>query len=296
MLKLKSSRLSMAVPLVAAIILVAGGVAVASNMGVKMHKGLPFARAGAVGNNWTSLAFRSPYSNAGILCTQTGMTSTGLFRATVTRVDPVTGAQTQASCGTAGATSLTLTPGLGVIIRQPLQCSDGTGNCAAVAFGGACPDGTGTCTAGPGTVTAAGSSIHIVGAHDPALTLNVTRAGAGSNGDFLYATVFHATATNFQQICDQIGMTNTGLFRGTVQRLAASTGTTIQRSCGTAAAAAEALVLGEAIKLRQPLVCSDNTGNCTGIAFGAACSDGSGTCTAGTPVAPGVLPFTPQHF
>jgi len=303
MLRLKSSRLSVAVPIVTAIILIAGGVAVASNMGFKMHKGLPFARAGTIGTNLTSLPFRSPYNNSGILCTQTGLTSTGLFRATVARIDPVTGVSTQVTCGTAPATAQVLTPGLGVYIRQPLQCSDGTGNCATVAFGGACPDGSGTCTAGPGTVTAAGSSIHIVGAHDPGLTLNITRAGAGTNGSFPYATVYHTTATNMQMICDQIGMTSTGLFRGTVFRLRASDGTPIQRSCGPAGgpAALEPLVLGEAIILRQPLLCSDNTGNCTGIAFGVACSDGTGVCTSGTPVGTvgnqfPVLPFTPQHF
>jgi hypothetical protein len=357
MLRLKSSRLNMAVPVVAAIILVAGGVAIASNMGFKMHKGLAFTSTGQTGNNLTSLPFRSPYNNAGVLCTQTGLTSTGLFRAVVVRFDAVTGAPNQASCGTAGATALTLSPGLGAMIRQPVQCSDASGSCSLVCsdntgsctspavlggpcndgtgicvtnvcsdgtgtcpppafvggpcsdgtgtcthtFGRLCGDGTGTCTAGPGVVTAAGSSIHIVGSHDPALTLNITRSSAGTGGSFLYATVLHATATNKQELCNQIGMTNTGLLRGTVLRLRASDGTPIQTSCGTAASAAEALVLGEAYLLRQPLICSDNTGLCTGIAFGLACSDGSGTCTAGTPVGTvgsqtPVLPFTPQHF
>jgi hypothetical protein len=65
----KKSHLTMAVVLVAATMLIAGGVAVASNTGFKINKPLAIAGGGSIGNNWTSIPYFHPYTNGAGLCT-----------------------------------------------------------------------------------------------------------------------------------------------------------------------------------------------------------------------------------
>src|SRR5213594_4041123 len=75
MLRFKSHP-TVAVLVAAALILAAGGAAVASNMAFKFNKPLVLVPGGAAtqtGNNWTSIPFNNPYPNINGFCTQTGL-------------------------------------------------------------------------------------------------------------------------------------------------------------------------------------------------------------------------------
>src|SRR5213594_1155923 len=62
MTRIKTMRSAVAVLLAAALILAAGGAAVASNMGFKLNMALAAAGAGAVGDNWVSIPYNNPYT------------------------------------------------------------------------------------------------------------------------------------------------------------------------------------------------------------------------------------------
>lgn len=218
----KTSRLTVAVLVVAVAMLIAGGASVASNMGFKMNKPLVFSGAGQIGSNWTSVPYNNPYGNAGQLCSQTGLTSALLPRATITVLNETTGAFTQVSCGTPAANGLALIPGKGLAIRQS------------------------------STPAGAPSSIIIVGSHNPSLSLTIPDAGAGQIGSFWFAVPYHTTAVTAADLCSSIGLTSATLPRATVSRLNPSTGAFTQVSCGTAAATGLSLVLGEHVALREP--------------------------------------------
>lgn len=216
----KKSHFTMAFALVAAVMILAGSVAIASNTGFKINKPLALGGAGAIGNNWTSIPYFSPYTNGAALCTQLGLVSTGLTRAALTKIDPVGGGATSATCGTAGAGTFTWSGGQGVRIRNI-----GTG---------------------------APTSTIIVGSHNPSLSLTIPDSGAGNVGSFWFAVPYHTTAITAADLCTSIGLTSSGLNRGSVGRLNATTGGFTSASCGTAAAGTLTLVLGEAVRLREP--------------------------------------------
>lgn len=219
----QKSRVALAVVALAAVIMVAGGVAVASNVGFKINKSLALTSTGEKGNNWLSLPYFNPYGNFGTFCTAVGLVSTGLgARAQGAVVNPVTGAiSAPVNCGTAGAAALTLTPGLGIRVRN----------------------------AGVG----APASIIIVGSHNPALALTVPDSGTGAAGDFWFAVPYHTTAANANDLCLSSGFTSTGLSRASIQRFDAVAGAvSAPVNCGTAGATNFILNLGEAIKVREP--------------------------------------------
>lgn len=216
------SRMSLAVVLVAATLLVAGGVAVASNTGFKINKPLTVVVGSTqVGNNWTSIPYFNPYGNGGALCTQLGLASTGGTRAILLKIDPLSGTSISANCGTAGATSFTWNQGQGVRIRN-----QGTG---------------------------APTSAIIVGSHNPAASLTVPAAVAGSAiiGNFWFAVPYHTTAITAADLCASVGLASAGAARGSVGRLNAATGAFTTANCGTAGATSLTLVLGEAVRLRS---------------------------------------------
>jgi hypothetical protein len=221
MRNLRSSRLTLMVLAAAVVILVAGGIAIASNMGFKLNKPIVFAGVLQKGNNWTSIPFKNPYSTVGGFCLQTGLT-TGSIKATVVTLDENTGSFSPAiSCGTATANSTLLIPGKGLQVRQP-------------------------------NVTGAPTSIIIVGSHDASLSLTVPKAGTGQKGNFWFSVPYHTTAATANDLCLSIGL-STGTIKASVTRLDASLGTFTNVFCGTATAAATPLVLGESVQLRDPV-------------------------------------------
>jgi len=220
MLKSKTSRLTVAFVAAGVLVLVAGGVSIASNMAFKLNRQVISAGTGQRGSNWTSIPYINPYPTANSFCTQTGLSSTGTLRATITVLDETLGSFTQASCGTPGANTLPWIAGKGFNVRQPT-----TGN--------------------PG-------SIIIVGSHNPSHTFTIPDAGTGQRGSYWFAVPYHTTAVSAGDLCSHFGMTSTGTLRGTVQRLDPTAGSFTQVSCGTPAATGLNLILGESVNLREP--------------------------------------------
>jgi hypothetical protein len=220
MLKSKS-HFSLAVVLIAAAMLVAGGVVTASNTGFKHNHALAQAGAGNIGSNWTSIPYFNPYGNAGAFCNQTGLITSGGLRDTILDVNPATGAATSVSCGTAGANTLVLTPGRGIRIRRPTSVIGTT-------------------------------SIIIVGSHNPSLSITVPDSGTGAVGTLWFSVPYHTTAVTAADLCLSSGLTSSGGLRATIQRINPTTGAATTVSCGTAAAGTLNLVLGEAVAIREP--------------------------------------------
>jgi hypothetical protein len=221
-----NSHFTLVAILVAAAMVVAGSVAIASNTGFKANKAMVVrlgTSTGQVGNNWLSIPYFNPYGNFAGLCAQTGLISTGITRATVTKIEP-TGVTTTAQCGTAAAAAAAanLIPGLGVRVTN----------------------------AGTGAPT----SIILVGSHNPSLVITVPAKGTGPVGNYWFAVPYHTTAVTAADLCLSSGLTSTGLNRGSVTRLNSTTGAFTSANCGTAGATGLTLVLGEAVRLTNPSV------------------------------------------
>jgi hypothetical protein len=226
----KSSRLTVAVLVAAAILIAAGGAAIGSNMGFKLNKPLaliPSGPASTKGDNWTSIPFNNPYGTVAGLCSQTGLVSAPATapRAQVVSVNATTGAAVPATCGTAAAGTTALqTDGRGVRIRQPSV---------------------------PGALT----SIIIVGSHNPTLGVTVPKSGSSPVGDFWFSVPYHTTAVSFNDLCLSSGLTSSGPLtapKAQIVRINAVTGASIPATCGTTTAANTLLVLGEAVRCREP--------------------------------------------
>lgn len=228
MLKHSGSRLTMAVLAAALIVVIAGGVATASNMAFKLNKAFALAGTGQIGDNWTSVPFNNPYTSQGSFCTQVGLVSTGAIgapRATITTVNANTGVPTTQTCGTAGANAAPMpADGRAVRVRQP-------------------------------NVAGAITSGIIVGSHNPSLQVTVPDAGVGTIGDFWFSVPYHTTAVTMNDLCLSSGLTSTGgigVPRAQLTRVNAVTGVPTTQTCGTTGASGQNLVLGEAIRVREP--------------------------------------------
>ncbi len=214
-------RFRLAVVLACSIALAHVALVADSNMGLKLVKPIVFAGPGQIGSMWTSIPFFDPYMTAATLCSKLGLTSTGLLRATVARLDPVTGAYTTVTCGTASANYLAIVPGLGVMIRHA-------------------------------NVAGAPTSMTIVGSHNNDLQITVPDAGEGNIGAYWYSLPYHATAMTVSQLCAESGLTTTGLHRAIITRVNPVTGQTTSVACGTSVAITTPLVIGEAFKIQEP--------------------------------------------
>src|SRR5215470_19021918 len=100
MIRVKSLHLSVAVVLAAALILAAGGAAVASNMGFKMNRTL-VQNTATSGQNWVSFPYNNPYGTVKAFCAQTGLPSLVLSTATITSINPVSNTPNTVTCFTA---------------------------------------------------------------------------------------------------------------------------------------------------------------------------------------------------
>src|SRR5947209_7880111 len=123
MMKLSSWRLTVAILAAATIILVAGGLSIASNMGFKLNTPIVISTGvGQIGANWTSIPYNNPYGSAGGFCVQTGLVSTGLVgKGSITVLNETNGLASTVTCGSPGASSLALIPGKRIQIKQPLN-------------------------------------------------------------------------------------------------------------------------------------------------------------------------------
>jgi hypothetical protein len=231
----KKSRLTLAVVMIAATVVIVGGVAIASNTGFKINKALfPIAANPQAGNNWTSLPYFHPYPNANVLCLAMGLRTNGVGgvtaanAATLLKIDPVSGGSSTGICGTSTGGTFTWAAGTGVRIRNT------------------------TAATGP---TAPTQAI-LVGSHNPSVTLNLpqtdpTNANA-NKGNFWFAVPYHTTAVNAQDLCNSVGLVSSGALggRGSILRSNAQTGGPTSFICGSTTNNFT-LTLGEAVRLRQ---------------------------------------------
>jgi len=205
-----------------AVAMVAGGLAIGSNMGFKFNAQI-VAGAGASPkfDNWISLPDNSPYNKANNVCSSLGLTSTGLnsARGVVSRLVSSSGAFSNYACGTSTLGAFTLVKGEAVKIRNPVTIN----------------------------------SI-VVGADDPSNTIPVqSGVGASPKFDNWVSVPYHTTAVKASDLCADMGLTTTGAnsTRGAVSRLVASTGAFANYTCGTSTLGAFAITVGEGIKVRN---------------------------------------------
>jgi len=238
--RLRTIRPTVAVLIAAVLIIGAGSVAVASNMGFKMNKPLVKFIVGTTatqtGNNWTSIPYHNPYGTWNGFCTQTGLLSTGVVGAPRTGLtvrnhpgDPTQGFDSWLCGTTKGA--LAISPGQGVQIRQP-NCSNNStpANCAA---------------------TAQLDSIIIVGSHNSGQPITITR-----NVHYFFSVPYHTTWVTTNDLCAQAGLTNTGFPpappRAGITRLNPGPPGIFQSTLCGATTNPFNLVLGEALTIFEP--------------------------------------------
>jgi len=205
-----------------AVAMVAGGLAIGSNMGFKFNAQI-VAGAGASPkfDNWLSLPDNGPYPKANNICTSFGLTSTGpnSTRGVVTRLIASTGAPVSYTCGTATFGAFALVKGEAIKIRNNVTIN----------------------------------SI-VVGADDPTNTIPIASGvGASPKFDNWVSVPYHTTAVKANDLCTDMGLTATGpnSTRGVVTRLIASTGAPVSYTCGTATFGAFTVTVGEGIKVRN---------------------------------------------
>jgi hypothetical protein len=206
-----------------AIAILAGDAALASNLGTRFRKPMVLAGVGNMGNNWTSIPNLNPYGTAAGLCSATELVSSGLgARATISVLNPVTGAITSATCGTANAANLQLP-----------ACS-----CARIRDAG----------------INAPTDILIAGAHDPNVTCTVPDAGVGQIGNLFYAVPYTGTARTVNDICQQAGLSSipTSLSPASFVYEPADGSLPITYNCGTLASKGALLPLGDCFRIREP--------------------------------------------
>jgi len=205
-----------------AVAMVAGGLAIGSNMGFKFNAQI-VAGAGASPkfDNWLSLPDNSPYVKANNVCTSLGLTATGAnsTRGIVSRLTSSSGAFQNYICGTSTLGAFTLVKGEAIKLRNPL------------------------------TINAI-----VVGADDPSNTIPV-QAGVGASPKFdnWISAPYHTTAVKASDLCTDMGLTATGVnsARGVVSRLTASSGAFQNYICGTSTLGAFAVTVGEGLKVRN---------------------------------------------
>jgi hypothetical protein len=236
MIKPNSARRSVAVLVVAALMLVAGGVAIASNMGFKMNRALIPVQAtppnSFQGSNWVAIPFNHPYTNGDAFCVAmdlvgTGATYTGrrgTNPASLTTLDPTTGSFLTRTCGLAA--TMIFRKSEGVQVRQQVQRPGFAGDLVPPA------------------------SMIIVGSHDPTFVVSIPNISTtnANVGNLWYAMPYHTTAVTVADFCTQAALGN---LIGTITRLNASTGSFLPTAiCGTPSANS-ALVLGDFIQVRR---------------------------------------------
>jgi hypothetical protein len=209
----------------AIVAMVAGGLALGSNMGFKFNAQIVSGTgASPKFDNWFSVPDNNPYPKAANVCSQLGLLSTGptATRASVARISSVSAGSLQTfTCGGL-AGSFSLTKGEAIKIR--------TNNPAVVTF----------------------NSI-VVGSDDPNNPMTI-QAGTTASPKFdnWVSVPYHTTAVKAADLCTDIGLTSTGptATRGTVARISnISLGTLQTFTCG-GLAGSFTLTVGEGIKVR----------------------------------------------
>jgi len=205
-----------------AVAMVAGGLALGSNMGFKFNAQILLASGTAPkGDNWLSLPDNNPYIKASSVCQSFGLTSTGSnsTRGVVSRLTSSSGALANYVCGTSTIGAFTLVKGEAIKVRNPVTIN----------------------------------SI-VVGADDPSNTIGIqSGVGTAPKFDNWVSVPYHTTAVKASDLCADMGLTATGAnaSRGVVSRLTTSSGSLANYVCGTSTIGAFAITVGEGIKVRN---------------------------------------------
>jgi hypothetical protein len=218
---------------VAAVMLVAGGIATASNVAFKANLAIelvPVSGTFFQGANRIALPFNHPYTSIDDFCDQTGLVCSdaggatpcalaGSNPASITVLNTDTASFVTKTCGFGPDI---LKKGHGLEIRQPTT-------------GGATP-------ATPPT------SIIVVGSHDPTFSIDMNPIGATlQEGNYWFPTPYHTTAANVAELCTSSGLDPVG----TITILDPVSGAFFNCSCGSTCTAATLLELGRTITLRD---------------------------------------------
>jgi hypothetical protein len=218
------SRSKWLIAATAAVAIIAGGLALGSNMGFKFNAqvtlaGTPLPK----GDNWLTIPDNSPYNKAQQLCQHLGLASTGAStgRGIVSRLNATTGLPQTYTCGQSTALAFNTIVGEGLRVRNP-------------------------------------STINgiIVGSDNPSNTTAIVAAATPlPKGDNWVSVPYHTTAIKSHDLCADIGLTSTGAStgRGIVSRLNSTTGLPQTYTCGQSSALAFNLVTGEAARIRNPV-------------------------------------------
>ena len=208
----------------AAVAVIAGGLALGSNMGFKFNAQV-FTTGGALpkGDNWLTLPDNNPYNKANLVCQHLNLVSTGpnAGRGVVSRLITSTGVFQNYTCGANTALAFAPVQGESIKVRNPATING-----------------------------------IIVGSDNPNNTTPiVATGGALPKGDNWVSVPYHTTAVKAHDICADIGLVSTGpnAGRGVVSRLITSTGVFQNYTCGANTALAFTLVTGEGAKVRNPV-------------------------------------------
>lgn len=216
--------LKVTVAAAACVVLLAGDMALASNMGFKMNKVIsPFTDA--TRENWVALPYRHPYSDMKDVCSALGLTPNNAS-SKVRRVDPQSGVTTSWDCGAIGNAPCLQNPA-GTCSGTPAEYIKRAGLIVTnnVAAGGI-----------------------LVGSHqsNPPGTITLKPRGGPGIGDNYFSVPYHTTAVTLQDICVDLGLPAPA--NAIVLRRNAATGVTSSWNCGDVGTA-PSLVLGEALRV-----------------------------------------------
>jgi hypothetical protein len=120
----RSSKWAIAATVAVAVI--AGGLALGSNMGFKFNAQILSPGGTAPkGDNWLSVPDNNPYNKANLVCQHLNLVATGLntARGVVSRLITSTGGFQNYTCGTSTVLAFTLVTGEGVKVRNPVAKS-----------------------------------------------------------------------------------------------------------------------------------------------------------------------------
>lgn len=222
-----SNWLKVAVAVTACVVLLAGDMALASNMGFKMNKVIsPFADA--TRENWVALPYRHPYVGMQDVCAALGLTPNNAA-SKIRRIDPQTGITTSWDCGAVGNSPCLQNAG-GSCSGTPAEHVKRAGLIVTnnVAAGGV-----------------------LVGSHqsNPPGSITLKPRGGSPIGDNYFSVPYHTTDVTFQDLCVDLALPGTsGAANGKVERRNAATGATTSWDC-QAIGTAPSLILGEAVRV-----------------------------------------------
>lgn len=164
------SRTRWLIAATATVAVLAGALAVGSNMGFKAN--IPISNLSPVpkGDNWISLPLNNPYAKASDVCTQLGLSAGA---GVVTRLNPVTGAPQSFTCGGPVFLAYALVQGEAIKIRN-------------------------------------NNAINgiVVGSHDPTFVYNLVAATPVPKGDNWISVPYHTTAIKAADLCTDMGLAN----------------------------------------------------------------------------------------